>query len=116
VRSEDEEIAAAFSDLRGRVEAGHAERGRDEQALREARDEAERFWPVTGEREFLARPGRAGRVRAALLAPVKSLLRPLLRWYVEPALADQRRFNAAVLRMLDELLRERGSRADRRDN
>ena len=114
--SEDEEIAAAFADLREGVEARHAERGVDEQALREARDEAERFWPVTAEREYLARPGRAGRARAALLVPLKSLLRPLLRWYVEPALADQRRFNAAVLRMLDELLRERASRADRPDN
>ena len=66
----------------------------------------ERFWPVSAERETLARPGGRGRRRALLVAPTKAMLRPLLRWYVEPALADQRRFNAAVLRILDELERE----------
>jgi hypothetical protein len=27
----------------------------------------------------------------------------LVRWYVEPALAEQRYFNAAVLRLVDDL-------------
>jgi hypothetical protein len=26
-----------------------------------------------------------------------------MRWYIEPALADQRRFNAAVLELIDDL-------------
>jgi hypothetical protein len=112
---EDEEIAALFADLRRTSESHQIERGVDEQALADARDEAIRFWPVSAERDFLARPGTRGRVRATLLTPVKKLLRPMMRWYVEPALADQRRFNAAVLRMLDELVRERHKSANERD-
>jgi hypothetical protein len=104
--SKDDEIAALFAELRNAAESSQAEREVDEQALADARDEAIRFWPVSAERDFLSRPGRSGRVRGALLVPVKKLLRPMMRWYVEPALADQRRFNAAVLRMLDELARE----------
>jgi hypothetical protein len=104
--AEHEEIARVFADLRTKVENELAGSGPDMQALDQARDEAERFWPVSAERETSARPGTRGRVRAFLVAPAKTVLRPLLRWYVEPALADQRRFNAAVLRILDELERE----------
>ena len=35
--------------------------------------------------------------------PVKVVLRKLMRWYVEPLAYDQRSFNAAVLRLLDDL-------------
>jgi hypothetical protein len=35
--------------------------------------------------------------------PLKSFLRRLMRWYVEPALADQRAFNDAVLKLIDDL-------------
>ena len=35
--------------------------------------------------------------------PVKSVLRRLMRWYVEPAFADQRAFNDAVLKLIDDL-------------
>jgi hypothetical protein len=35
--------------------------------------------------------------------PVKAVLRKLMRWYVEPLAYDQRSFNAAVLRLLDDL-------------
>jgi hypothetical protein len=34
---------------------------------------------------------------------VKGVLRRLMRWYVEPALADQRAFNDAVLKLIDDL-------------
>jgi SAM-dependent methyltransferase len=34
---------------------------------------------------------------------VKSVLRKAMRWYVEPLAADQRRFNAVVLKLLDAL-------------
>ncbi len=104
--AEHDEIPRTFADLRAEVENKFASTGLDVQALDQARDEAERFWPVSAERETLARPGGRGRLRALLVAPTKAMLRPLLRWYVEPALADQRRFNAAVLRILDELERE----------
>jgi hypothetical protein len=43
------------------------------------------------------------RARGVALRPLKALLRSMMRWYVEPPLADQRRFNAAVLELLDEL-------------
>jgi len=54
---------------------------------------AERFWPVTAEREAGGGPkGIAKRV-----------LRKLMRWYVEPLAADQRVFNDSVLKLLDAL-------------
>ena len=56
------------------------------------RDQAERLWAVSAERPLV---GKAG--------PVKLLLRRLMRWYVEPALADQRAYNDAVLKLVDDL-------------
>ena len=64
-----------------------------------ARAEAERLWAVTAERGVVRRPGLKG----AIAQPIKRLLRPFLRWYVEPALADQRQFNVTVLQLVDEL-------------
>jgi SAM-dependent methyltransferase len=68
-----------------------------------ARDQAERYWAVTADRPYLHKPGAWGRARGLLLVPVKAVLRRLMRWYVEPALAQQRDFNASVLKALDEL-------------
>jgi hypothetical protein len=68
-----------------------------------ARIQAERFWPVTVDRPLLYRPSTWGRIRGTLLAPPKLFLRKLMRWYVEPAFAQQRDFNASVLSALDEL-------------
>jgi hypothetical protein len=68
-----------------------------------AREEAERLWAVSAERPFREAPGGLARARGVALRPVKALLRSMMRWYVEPPLADQRRFNAAVLELLDEL-------------
>jgi hypothetical protein len=70
--------------------------GGDRRALR---DEAERLWPVSADRSLRLRPG----VRGGLGTPVKAVLRKLMRWYVEPLAYDQRSFNAAVLRLLDDL-------------
>jgi O-antigen chain-terminating methyltransferase len=67
------------------------------------RDEAERLWSVSAERPFLYRAGAWGRARGLLLVPAKSSLRKLMRWYVEPLALDQRRFNAAVLKLVDAL-------------
>src|ERR687887_165054 len=63
---------------------------------------AERFWPVTAERPLERRPGPRG----AVLLPVKKVLRKLMRWYVEPFAADQRAFNDAALKLVDELFEE----------
>lgn len=64
-----------------------------------ARAEAERLWPVSADRSLRLRPG----VRGGLATPVKAVLRKLMRWYVEPLAYDQRSFNAAALRLIDDL-------------
>jgi hypothetical protein len=66
---------------------------------RAARAEAERLWPVSADRSLRLRPG----VRGGLGTPVKAVLRKLQRWYVEPLAYDQRSFNAATLRLVDDL-------------
>jgi hypothetical protein len=66
---------------------------------RAARAEAERLWPVSADRALRLRPG----VRGGLGTPVKAVLRKMMRWYVEPLAYDQRSFNAAALRLLDDL-------------
>ena len=65
--------------------------------------QAERFWAVTADRPFVRKPGLWGRLRGALLLPAKVILRKLMRWYVEPAFAQQRDFNASVLKALTSL-------------
>jgi hypothetical protein len=67
-----------------------------------ARAEAERLWPVSADRSLRLRPG----VRGGLGTPVKAALRKLMRWYVEPVAYDQRSFNAAALRLIDDLQRQ----------
>jgi hypothetical protein len=66
---------------------------------RAARAEAERLWPVSADRSLRLRPG----VRGGVGTPVKAVLRKLMRWYVEPVAYDQRSFNAAALRLIDDL-------------
>jgi 2-polyprenyl-3-methyl-5-hydroxy-6-metoxy-1,4-benzoquinol methylase len=63
------------------------------------RAQAERMWPVSAERPRERRPG----VKGAVAYPVKRLLQPLLRWYVEPLAAEQRAFNDATLKLIDDL-------------
>ena len=66
---------------------------------RAARAEAERLWPVSADRALRLRPG----VRGGVGTPVKAVLRKMMRWYVEPLAYDQRSFNAAALRLVDDL-------------
>ena len=68
-----------------------------------SRSRAERAWAVTAERPFEHRPTPGGRVRGLLFAPIKRVLRKLMRWYVEPVAARQRTFNSASLALVDEL-------------
>jgi hypothetical protein len=65
------------------------------------RSRAEQTWSVTAERPFEQSPNRP--LRRYLLAPVKHVLRKLMRWYVEPVAAQQRSFNLAILTVVDEL-------------
>ena len=69
---------------------------------RAARAEAERLWPVSADRSLRLRPG----VRGGVGTPVKAVLRKLMRWYVEPVAYDQRSYNAAALRLIDDLQRQ----------
>lgn len=95
------DIAALFEQLKQEVRRsgagpGVAGTGDDRDA---ARSEAERLWPVSADRSLRLRPG----VRGGLGTPVKAVLRKLMRWYVEPVAYDQRSFNAAALRLIDDL-------------
>ena len=63
---------------------------------RQARELAERYWPVTAEQPLR---------RSGLAAFVQRALRKLMRWYVEPLAQDQRVFNRAALELIDELQR-----------
>ena len=97
------DVAALYARLREEVARSGAAPGVDagtgaveRHALR---DEAERLWPVSADRNLRLRPG----VRGGVGTPVKAVLRKLMRWYVEPLAYDQRSFNAAVLRLIDDL-------------
>ena len=58
-------------------------------------------------------------MRATAAVPLKRAVRRLVRWYVEPALEEQRQFNLAILQLVDDLaertalLEERLDRSDR---
>ena len=97
------DVAALYAQLREEVARSGAAPGVDAgtgASERHAlRDEAERLWPVSADRNLRLRPG----VRGGVGTPVKSVLRKLMRWYVEPLAYDQRSFNAAVLRLVDDL-------------
>src|SRR5207302_5408256 len=101
VSSEAEvDVAALVERLREELAGGRASVGADRARLLDARHRAERVWAVTAERPLERRPGPKGFVAR----PVKRLLRPFLRWYVEPLAAEQRMFNDAVLKLFDSLL------------
>jgi hypothetical protein len=106
-RQDESEVAAIIERLRAELTAGPAPTAAADADLRlgplPSRRRADRLWAVTAEREYLARAGVWGRIRGALLTPPKALLRRLMRWYVEPLATDQRQFNAAALRLVDEL-------------
>ncbi|MET0938080.1 MAG: methyltransferase domain-containing protein [Gaiellaceae bacterium] len=94
--SAEVDAVALFEHLREEIRRGGAGPGG---ARATWRAQAERMWPVSAERPLLRRPGLKG----AIAYPVKRLLRPLLRWYVEPLAAEQRAFNDAVLKLVDDL-------------
>ena len=88
------DVEALFARLKEEVHAAGPRAGDvpPAQVRLSVRDQAERLWPISAERPIV---GTAG--------PVKSVLRRLIRWYVEPAFADQRAFNDAVLKLIDDL-------------
>ncbi|MGH3071738.1 MAG: hypothetical protein ACRDNB_05620 [Gaiellaceae bacterium] len=99
--SRETDLAALFEQLKDEVRrsgalTGDAGGGDDRSA---ARAEAERLWPVSADRGLRLRPG----MRGGIGTPAKAVLRKLMRWYVEPLAYDQRSFNAAALRLIDDL-------------
>jgi SAM-dependent methyltransferase len=106
--AQDADFQAILARLEAEVERGDGRLSKDiGDTFSLRRGEAERRWSVSAERPFLYRPGAWGRARGLLLVPAKSFLRKLMRWYVEPLAVEQRRFNAAVLQLVDALS-ERG--------
>ena len=96
------DVEELFRALREEVRRSGADPGAgvgDQGDRRVARAEAERLWPVSADRSLRLRPG----VRGGIGTPVKAVLRKLMRWYVEPLAYDQRSFNAAALRLIDDL-------------
>jgi hypothetical protein len=96
------DVEELFQKLREEVRRSGSDPGAaagDPDERRAARAEAERLWPVSADRSLRLRPG----MRGGLGTPVKAVLRKLMRWYVEPLAYDQRSFNAAALRLIDDL-------------
>jgi hypothetical protein len=120
-----DEIDSVVARLRAEVEATYraanpAEEEGSERRL-EARAEADRLWAVVpdrplppwpGWRGLLARWGWAGLFRRAFVVPVKLVVRKLIRWYVDPPVHEQRRFNDVTLRLIDELTERTARQAE----
>ena len=101
--ADEVDVDALFASLREEIRRSGADPGAAGEAGEDdrhaARAEAERLWPVSADRPLRLRPG----FRGGLGTPVKAVIRKLMRWYVEPLAYDQRSFNAAALRLVDDL-------------
>lgn len=96
------DVEALVARLREELAGGPNGAGEGRGRLLAARHRAERLWAVSADRPLERRPGPKGWVAY----PVKKVLRPLLRWYVEPLAHEQRMFNDVVLKMVDGILEE----------
>ena len=100
--SEEVDVKALFERLQEEVRRGGAlapDGSAPPSARVSVRAQAERLWPVSAERPIERRPGLKGTVGR----PIKLALRRVLRWYVEPLAAEQRSFNDATLKLIDDL-------------
>jgi glycosyltransferase involved in cell wall biosynthesis len=100
---ETNDVARLFARLRQEVQAAGPRRAHapPSHVRLSARDQAERLWAVSAERPIVGISG-----------PLRRVVRRLMRWYVEPALVEQRAFNDAVLKHYDHV-DERISRLER---
>jgi hypothetical protein len=99
------DVAAVIAELQEEIRRTgprHRSGGQPSSVRVNARAAADRLWPVSTDRPVAGRAGLLG----ALYRPVKLVLRKLVRWYVEPAFADQRAYNDALLRLVDDLYDE----------
>src|SRR5689334_2170586 len=90
---DDVDVADLFERLREELRRGAGGGGGEGADFAATRSLAERFWPVSAERE--AGGGPKGLV--------KRILRKFMRWYVEPLAADQRVYNSSLLKLVDAL-------------
>jgi SAM-dependent methyltransferase len=90
---DDLDVADLFERLRDELRRGAGGGGGAGSEFAATRALAERFWPVTAERE--AGGGPKGLI--------KRILRKFMRWYVEPLAADQRVYNSSLLKLVDAL-------------
>jgi SAM-dependent methyltransferase len=100
--SDEVDVKALFERLQEEVRKGASDvpDGSGRRSARiSVRAQAERLWPVSAERPLERRLGLKG----AVGRPVKLVLRRLMRWYVEPLAAEQRAFNDAALKLIDDL-------------
>jgi SAM-dependent methyltransferase len=95
-------VNALVERLREELAGGRNGAGEGRARLLAARHRAERLWAVSADRPLERRPGLKGFVAY----PLKRILRPFLRWYVEPLAAEQRSFNEVVLKIVDGILEE----------
>jgi O-antigen chain-terminating methyltransferase len=93
---EDVDVDALFARLQEEIRGGASGDG---SARVLWRGQAERMWAVSAERPIRRRPG----VKGFFAYGVKKVLRPFLRWYVEPLAAEQRGYNDALLKLVDDL-------------
>jgi SAM-dependent methyltransferase len=106
ISSSELDVPALFEQLRAELRRGAPSgdaRGGDFAATRAL---AERFWPVTAERDVGGGPKGI----------VKRILRKLMRWYVEPLAADQRVFNDSALKLIDALSEQADANARARED
>ena len=97
---EEVDVDALFARLQEEVRRGGSAPVEGDRSARLAwRDQAERMWSVSAERPIRRQNG----VRGFIAYGVKKALRPFLRWYVEPLAAEQRGYNDALLKLVDEL-------------
>lgn len=97
---EEVDVEALFAQLQDEVRWGGAAPVDGDRSARAAwRSQAERMWPVSAERPIKRRPG----LRGLAAYGIKKVLRPFLRWYVEPLAAEQRGYNDALLKLVDDL-------------
>jgi hypothetical protein len=101
---QERSVDEVYAQLRAAVDRGTRD-------LSSTRGLAERFWPVSADKPLERRPGLKG----WLAFQVKRVLRKTMRWYVEPAFADQRIVNDALLRLVDDLSR-RVDELEKRDS
>jgi SAM-dependent methyltransferase len=90
---DDVDVDVLFERLRAELRRGTPAGDARGAEFASVRALAERFWPVTAERDAGGGPKGV----------VKRVLRKLMRWYVEPMAADQRVFNDSVLKLVDAL-------------